>query len=233
MEWVIKRSLMQRKGILVPLGSRKYVPLPAYFESNIHRYATIQVVSHRPLVGGRPMGDSGLTGPQDHRGHLTAAWVAHGRRRFSRPRIPPRSIDPLATYARYMRFKNLVASGLARAARYNLPTALAWPSRCRCWCRLRHWWGAPTIACPSWCRPTSMRARGALIRELRICAVPSSARLRPTCHFRPQRREFTTGSARHRAEAPARGCRRVLSLQQAVSRGQAFGQERLCAQQRR
>ena len=62
------------------------------------------------VIGG-PMGDAGLTGPQDHRRHLRRAWPATAAAP-SRVRTPPRSTAS-ANYAARWVAKNVVAAGLA------------------------------------------------------------------------------------------------------------------------
>jgi S-adenosylmethionine synthetase len=85
--------------------------------------------STRPAASrsGGPMGDAGLTGPQDHRRHLRRHGLATAAAAFSGK--DPSKVDRSAAYAMRWVAKNVVAAGLARAARCRSPTRSARPSR--------------------------------------------------------------------------------------------------------
>ena len=81
----------------------------------------------RFVVGG-PQGDSGLTGRKIIVDTYGGA-AHHGGGAFSGK--DPSKVDRSAAYAARYVAKNIVAAGLAEAAKCRSPTPSAWPSRCQ------------------------------------------------------------------------------------------------------
>ena len=77
----------------------------------------------RFVVGG-PQGDTGLTGPQDHRGQLRRHGPSR-RRRFSGK--DPSKVDRSAAYMGRYVAKNIVAAGLATSAEIQFAYAIGYP----------------------------------------------------------------------------------------------------------
>ena len=81
----------------------------------------IYVKPHRPLRGGGPQGDSGLTGPEDHRGHLRRQRPPRRRRLL---RQGSHQGGPLRGLCRRWVAKNVVAAGLAKRCQVQLAYAI-------------------------------------------------------------------------------------------------------------
>ena len=75
----------------------------------------------RVVIGG-PMGDTGLTGPQDHRRHLRRHGPRHGGGAFSGK--DPTKVDRSAAYMARHIAKGIVAAGLASRAEVQLAYAI-------------------------------------------------------------------------------------------------------------
>ena len=129
----------------------------------------------RFVVGG-PMGDTGLTGRKiivDTYG----GYGRHGGGAFSGKDCT--KVDRSAAYAARWVAKNVVAAGLADAAKSSWPTPSACPSRCRSWSTpLAPHMLPKTRSSRPWRRPsTCARAPSSATWT---CVVPSTRRRQPT-----------------------------------------------------